>query len=106
MQAHKASFTKNAFTIRLDDIEVTDEHVKLKTSRTTHFDHLVLNRAIDYPVKDILSIRRLFEYNNELTPLKYSKLANQIGVNAIILFNDGYTIFPRRSFSATVEKTE
>lgn len=104
MQAHKASFTKNAFTIRLDDIEVTDEQVKLKTSRTTYFDHLVLNRAIDYPVKDILSIRRLFEYNNELTPLKYSKLANQIGVNAIILFNDGYTIFPRRSFSATVAK--
>lgn len=106
MQAHKASFTKNAFTIRLDDLILNPNGVTIKTSRTTYFDHLVLNRAIDYPVKDILSVRRLFEYNDQLTPLKKSKLANQIGVNAIILFNDGYTIFPRRSFSATVAKNK
>ncbi|MFA5471434.1 MAG: hypothetical protein WC219_05245 [Acholeplasmataceae bacterium] len=104
MQAHKASFTKNAFTIRLDDLIVNKDELILKTSRTTYFDHLVLNRAIDFPVRDILSVRRLFEYNNELTPLKHSKLANQIGVNAIVLFNDGYTIFPRRSFTSTVAK--
>jgi hypothetical protein len=104
MQAHKASFTKNALTIRLDDLKPTEQGATIYTSRTTYFDHLVLNRAIDYPVKDVLSVRRLFEYNNQLTPLKKSQLANQIGVNAIILFNDGYTIFPRRSFTATVAK--
>jgi len=104
MQAHKASFTKNALTIRLDNLVPTEQGATIFTSRTTYFDHLVLNRAIDYPVKDVLSVRRLFEYNNQLTPLKKSQLANQIGVNAIILFNDGYTIFPRRSFTATVAK--
>ena len=106
MQAHKASFTKNALTIRLDNLEPTEQGATIYTSRTTYFDHLVLNRAIDYPVKEVLSVRRLFEYNDRLTPLKKSQLANQIGVNAIILFNDGYTIFPRRSFTATVAKNK
>ncbi len=104
LQAHKASYTKNAITFRLIDFQKKDNQLILKTGRTTYFNHLVLNRAIDFPIRDSFSIRKQFEYNKCLTPLKESELANQIGVNGIILFNDGYTVFPRRGFNATVAK--
>lgn len=107
LSAHKASYTENAITYRLlDTPEVKNGQINIKTARTTYYDHLVMNRAIDFPIRNTFSVRKLYEFNNTLTSLKDSVLANQIGVNAIVLFSDNRTIYPKRSLTSTVAKNK
>lgn len=50
MKAHEFSDVYNQLNIRLDDYDFVESQNRLKlvTSRTTYFDSLVTNRAMDY----------------------------------------------------------
>lgn len=91
---------ENNDTIRLDDLEydVKRNNLMLKLSRTTYYDMLTTNRALDYELGET-TLRKFYEYRDYPTPLKESKFSNQIGVNGIILTKDGYVLIEKRDLS-------
>jgi hypothetical protein len=98
LQAHKNSQKNNSSTIRLDDFDydVDSKRLVLKTSRSTYYHMLVTNRCMDYKFANGLSIRELYEYEDEICPLERSKLGNQIGINGLIVTNDNYILIEKR----------
>ena len=98
LQAHKTSQKNNSNTIRLDDFEYDTEHknLVLQTSRSTYYHMLITNRCMDYKFANGLSIREIYEYENEICPLKHSKLGNQIGINGLIVTKDNYVLIEKR----------
>lgn len=106
MRAHKGSYIRNIETIRLDGYSLDSNTLTLSTSRSTYYNHLLTNRAIDYEIEKELSIRKIFEYGPLLTPFEISKMSNHIGINGLVLLNDGYTILPRRGDKATYSKNK
>lgn len=107
LSAHKASYTENAITYRLLDApSEKEDHIEIKTGRTKYYEHLAMNRAIDFPINSSFTVRKLFEFDSILTPISTSVFPNQIGVNAIILFSDNRTLFPKRSLKSTVAKNK
>lgn len=104
IHAHKTSYFKNSDTIRLDDLTLDQNKIVLHTSRSTYFNHMVTNRAIDYRINNRISLRGIYEYGPLLTPLKESKMSNHLGIGALVYLSDGYVLFPRRSRSATTSK--
>ena len=65
---------------------------------------MLTNRAVDFKIADEISLRQLFEYREKLTPLESSVFSNHLGMIALIMLNDGYTLFPHRSNSSTISK--
>lgn len=106
MYAHKYSIMKNNLTIRLDDIDVSDEIVNLYTSRTYYYHMLLTNRCMDYKIPSGMSVRSLYEFQNNITPLVDSKLSNQIGINGMIITNDGYLLLEKRDRKKTTWKNK
>lgn len=102
--AHDTSSTYNRFMIRVDDWKVERAVFQLETSRTTYYDSLVTNRAIDYKWKNGMSVRNLFEYGPFLNDLKESKLSNHLGYNGFIESSDGYIVFIKRSKAVSIGK--
>lgn len=106
MNAHKYSKMANNLTIRLDDINVNNEEVYLHTSRTYYYHMLLTNRCMDYKIPSGMSVRSLYEFNNEITPLNDSKLSNQIGINGMIITSDGYLLLEKRDRKKTTWKNK
>lgn len=109
LKSHSNSYIKNCDTLRLYDTETkTDDNgdiiYVLKTQKTNYFDHLLTNRAIDYPIRGSASLRHIYEPGPVLRPLKESSFANQIGYNCMIILNDSTIIIPHRSKNATYSK--
>jgi len=109
LKSHSNSYIKNCDTLRLYDIErKKDENGEivyiLKTQKTNYFDHLLTNRAIDYPIRGNASLRHIYEPGPVLSPLNESKFANQIGYNCMVVLNDYTIIIPRRSKNSTYSK--
>lgn len=102
--AHKASYVENNITLKLSNVSYSDNLYKISFSRSTYYHHLVTNRAIDYPIKNGLTLRGLFEYGPKLTPLKESKMSNHLGMIAFIELSDGLVIFPKRQTNSTTSK--
>lgn len=87
---------ENNDTIRLDNFIYKNNSLKVDLSRTTYFDMLTTNRALDYPIGET-TLRKFYEYRKYLTPLKESKLSNQIGITGVILSKDGYVLYEDRN---------
>ena len=109
LKSHSNSYIKNCDTLRLYDIDSKkDENGEmvciLKTQKTNYFDHLLTNRAIDYPIRGSASLRHIYEPGPVLSPLKESNFANQIGFNCMVILSDNTIIIPRRSKNATYSK--
>lgn len=103
--AHASDSFKNEPTIRLRDVTRENGKVILHTHRANYLAHMLTNRAIDYKINNMASLRQLFEYEDHLTPLNKSLFANHIGVNALILIDHGkYLLLPQRSNNATISK--
>lgn len=98
LQAHKNSQKNNSNTIRLNDFDYDAErkNLVLKTSRSTYYHMLITNRCMDYRFANGLSIREIYEYDNEICPLGRSKLGNQIGINGLIVTKDNYVLIEKR----------
>lgn len=105
--AHADDAFKNEPTIRLKGVETTDNQVVLHTHRANYLAHMLTNRAIDYKMNGMASLRKLFEYEPTLTPLEHSIFANHIGINALIRIGKGeeqYILLPQRGHKATISK--
>ena len=102
--AHSNSAKKNFDTIRLDRFDAETNTFYL--SRSTYFNHLVTNRAIDFLLFDDVSLRTIYEYGPQLNVLEDSKMSNHIGINALVFLSDGRLLIPRRKNSATISKNK
>lgn len=102
--AHATSAKKNFDTIRLDRYDADTNTFYL--SRSTYFNHLVTNRAVDFEIMDDVSLRTVFEYGPRLNPLEESKMSNHIGINALVFLSDGHMLLPRRKNDSTISKNK
>ena len=102
--AHSNSAKQNFDTIRLDHYDPDTKTFYL--SRSTYFNHLVTNRALDFKLFEDVSLRTVFEYGPRISPLEHSKMSNHIGINALVFLSDGRLLIPRRKTSATISKNK
>lgn len=101
--AHDASSTYNQINLRVDGIYERDEAVYIDFSRTTYFDSLVTNRAIDFKI-DGVSVRDLYACGPLLDPLERSPLSNHMGFNGMVETADGKFVFIKRHKRVSVGK--
>lgn len=102
--AHKASYVENNITLKLQDYKKVNDGYAIYLSRSTYYNHLVTNRAIDYPIKNGLTLRGVFEFGPKLNDLKTSKMSNHLGIIGFIELSDGRVIFPQRQNNSTTSK--
>ncbi len=102
--AHKHSQVFNAVNVRLDDIVIDDNKVKFKTSRTSYFNGLVTNRAMDHSIAPMVSLRKLFEYESKISPLINSKMSNHLGINGSVIGTDNKIVFIKRFSNVSIGK--
>ena len=106
IRAHKYSQLANNLTIRLDDVLFENNTLKLFTSRSYYYHMLLTNRCMDYQIVDGMSIRKIYEFGNQVSLLKDSKLSNQIGINGIIITSVGYLLLEKRDRKKTTWKNK
>ena len=104
MQAHKTSNIYNQLNIRVDDWEKEGEIFTLKTSRTTYFDSMVTNRAMDFRWSDGTTVREKYEYPPLWNSLEKSLLSNHLGFNGFVESSDGYVVFVKRNKGLSIGK--
>ncbi len=96
LQAHKTSAKSNKNTIRLNDFDYDGKTLTLNTARSTYYHMLITNRCMDYQFANGMSIREVYEYENEICPIQRSKFGNQIGINGLIVTSDNYILIEKR----------
>ena len=98
MEAHNTSLYRNNETIRLCDVKYDNgtNELTLVTSRTCYYDMLLTNRCMDYNLGSGITIRNKYEYRNYVLPLNETQLSNQIGIEGLILSNDGWALIEKR----------
>ena len=106
MQAHEFSDVYNQLNIRLDNykFDTNKNLLTLETSRTTYFDSLVTNRAMDYEWGFKCTNRKLLEYGPFVNSLSESKLSNHLGFNGFVETSDNKIIFVHRSNNVSIGK--
>lgn len=104
IDAHKTSSIYNNLNIRVKDWQIIDNSFVIQTERTTYFNSLATNRAMDYKINDNLTVRSLFEQGPLLTPLKYSQLSNHLGFNGMIESSDNYFFLILRKNNLSIAK--
>lgn len=104
LDAHSSSTKLNCDTVRLDDVKLEKGKYVFYLSRSTFYNHLVTNRAIDFEITKGVTIRSMYEYGPQIRPLKDSVLSNHIGINALVFLNDGTMLIPRRKNDSTISK--
>lgn len=102
--AHSNSAKRNFDTVRLDDFD--KETNTFYVSRSTYFNHLVTNRAIDFLLFDEVCLRNVLEYGPFISSLSKSKMSNHIGINALVFLSDNRLLLPRRKANATISKNK
>ena len=103
LAAHGASNTFNQLNLRVDRIREQDGAVCIDFSRTTYFDSLVTNRAIDYKISGV-SVRDLYCCGPLLPPLDQSMLSNHMGFNGMVETSDHKFVFIKRHNHVSVGK--
>lgn len=103
-KSHKYSKAFNSINIRLDDLKIQNNNVTIYTSRTTYYNSLVTNRAMDKEIEKDLTIRSMYEFGNRISELKTSPLSNHIGINGIVETKDKKFIFVRRFGNVSIGK--
>lgn len=104
IKAHSTSKIYNQLNIRVDDWGYKNGKFIIKTSRTTYFDSLVTNRAMDFEWAKDMSVRNLFEFGPFISPLNESCLSNHIGFNGFVISSDGYIPFVKRGKNLSIGK--
>lgn len=113
LEAHAMSNKLDSVTVRLTDFEAPTEAngyvATICSGRSSYLAHLLTNRALDYFIEGDLSVRKLYENDKTLRPLRRAMLSNHFGVNALVFLKkgedkDGYLLLPHRKGNATVAK--
>ncbi len=105
-RAHSASKVYNNVNIRVDDWywDNDTDSFKVVTGRTSYYDSLVTNRAMDYEFEKGISVRKLLECGPMVRPLKNSLLSNHLGINGFVESSDGEIIFVKRKSNISIGK--
>ena len=101
---HSSSKKNNELTVRMDDVKQNGKLFTFCLSRSTFFNHLITNRAVDFQISKDLSIRSFYEFGPEISPLNKSKLSNHVGINALVYLEDGSVLLQQRNKNATISK--
>ena len=104
LNAHRSSNTYNNINIRIDSWSVEEGLFKIHSSRTTYYNHLVTNRAMDYELDKGITVRTLFECGPYINNLENSLLSNHLGINGFVISSDGYVVFIKRGDNISVGK--
>ena len=104
--AHTGSAKINGITIRLDKYELKDGVCTLYLGRSTFFNHLVTNRAMDFDLFEGLTLRQMYEYGPTISSIEDSKMSNHVGINALVFLGDGNLLIPRRKKDSTISKNK
>lgn len=102
--AHSGSAIANFDTVRMDDFDPETNTFYL--SRSTYFNHLVTNRAVDFEIFEGISLRNVYEFGPRLNPLSETKMSNHIGINALVFLSDGRLLIPQRKADSTISKNK
>ena len=102
--AHSTSNVYNNTNIRVDDWGIEKNEFVLHTSRTTYFNSLVTNRAMDYKLSNGITMRDLFECGPSIHPLSDSVLSDHLGFNGFVISSDGYIVLVKRSGNVSIGK--
>ena len=102
--AHANSVKNNHHTVRLDKYDPVER--KFYLSRSTYFNHLVTNRAVDFLIFDDVSLRSVYEQGPVLNPLEENQFSNHVGINALVFLKNGEILIPRRKRNATISKNK
>lgn len=103
-KAHASSKIYNQMNIRVRDWEEKDGNFIIKTNRTTYYNSLVTNRAMDYKWKDGITNRDLFGYGPFISNLSDSEMSNHIGFNGFIISNDDKIPLIKRNSKVSIAK--
>ena len=104
MSSHKYSDVYNQLLIRLDNYTTSGNKLELITSRTTFYDSLVTNRAMDFKWGTNRTIREFLSFGPFFDTLEESPLSNHLGVNGFVITKDNKVIFVSRSNSVSIGK--
>lgn len=102
--AHNTSHIYNQFNIRVDSWALDGNTFRICTSRTTYFNSLVTNRAMDYQWSNGVTVRDMLEYGPFPHTLMESQLSNHLGFNGFVISSDDYIPFVKRSNHMSVGK--
>lgn len=105
LRAHEMSDIYNQENVRVNEWKIQDNIFKISTSRTTYYNSLVTNRAMDYRWENGGSVRELLEPGPFLHELKESKLSNHLGFNGFIKSQDGFILFVKRDKKLSIGKS-
>ncbi len=108
MAAHKQKNNYNHLAIRVYKWEwdSNKQIFNIYTGRTTYYNSLLTNRAMDYKLTNGYSIRDILSLGPGIPDLENSKLSNQIGVNGFLVSSDDYVcLVLRRSDLAIGKRT-
>lgn len=103
---HMTSNIYNNVNIRVDDWweDEKDSRFVMRTGRTSYYNSLVTNRAMDYEWEKGMSIRELFEYGPKLHPLKTSSFSNHLGFSGFIESADEEIVLVYRKKNVSIGK--
>lgn len=104
MEVHKYSVKYNNINVRLDDLHIENETAFLDTSRSTYFDSLLTNKAMDFQFRNLYTIRELYEPGPYIKELRISKMSNHLGFNGIVISKDQKIIIIHRGNAVAVSK--
>lgn len=102
--SHLTSTKYNNVNIRVKKWQLNDDCFDIYTERTTYYDSLVTNRAMDYRLDNGMSVRSIYAYGPILRPLQASRLSNHLGFNGMLETSDGYFPFVYRKDSVSIGK--
>lgn len=103
---HNTGKNYNSEMLRVDNWYLCGNDFIVETSKTNYYYTLVTNRAIDFRMKNGLSLRELFESGKRISELKDSKMSNHLGINGIIETKDNCIILVKRTVFVAVGKSK
>lgn len=103
-EAHRTSSIYNQLNVRVVGWRKEKNTFVLTTGRTTFYDSLVTNRAMDYKWPSGVTTRDLYGYGPYFPTLKESQLSNHLGYNMMLQTADGYLLFVKRKKNVSIEK--
>lgn len=102
MDSYHGATIYDSEMIRVNGWSLKRRGLELHTGRTSYFNSLVTNRAIDLELLDGVSLRDLCEPGPYVSALENSELSNHLGFTGFIETSDGYIPFIKRSQNVSI----
>lgn len=106
LKAHNFSEIYNQLNVRIKQWYSSEDEVVIYTERTTYYKSLVTNRAVDYCIRDSISVREILQFGPFLPSLEESKLSNHIGFNGFVVTQNNNIGFIKRGKKVSVSKNK